>query len=871
MITPRRRAPSRFALLSVLLAVCLAAFGIGLARAAYPTVPKSLKIKSPGIALAGMRFTFGADVTWPANATNDLDFVDWEAYQGSQLAGSGRFDKGKDGVLQDHVLLEGITLPHSGWADLTIVLKSSSTNTSNSTTSVPAAEELFTATHGIQVIPGFTTIIPIFVTLSLSFATRQVLLSLWCGVFLSSTIINGGNVFFGFLRTIDKYMVGALAGNDHAKGILFTWFLTGMLGLILRSGGAQGLARAVGKVIKDRWSAQWATFGLGCLIFFDDYTSALVVGSNMRIITDLTFLSHEKLAFLVHATSSGPASIAPMSSWIGFELLLIQENLPEGFFDRPGADSPFNLFMKTIPTRFFPILLLATCVSLIAFKKDFGPMLYAERRAHRFKKLMPDGDLVSASESGEETMSGPEGKPQRWYNAVLPIVVMVTGTTVGLFVTGYYNVLHRTPPGKEPDLSPSNIVGNGASFDSLAWSSFFALVFTIILYLAQRLMTYRMIMTNLILGIKDITESLLILALAWSIGTAFQELQVARYIVGSLGTSISPGGLPALVFVISCIISFSTGTSWGTMSIVFPLALPLADSIGGGEERIIIQTISAILTGSIFGDQCSPISDTSILSSLSSRISVQRHVETQLPYAIMVAGTSLFVSIPAGYGVWPGYVSLLIGIVLCAALVWLLGTRVESDDRSKLWLVERYFMKNADDMGCEKKTDFDVESLSMPGARESRKLSMLDSPLEKEKESRKLSMLDSPLERENRKRSVLDSPLESWKFSGMSFLNPERIGGKEESGHPCGAIHNPDRIGGREESGHPMEVVHNPGRIGGKEESGHPMEVIHNPGRIGGKEESGHPTEVIHNPGRIGGKEESGHPSGAIHNPDRVG
>ncbi|KAJ3083313.1 hypothetical protein HK102_001138 [Quaeritorhiza haematococci] len=672
------RPPSAVRAVLALLSIFLCFSLIPVARAQYLT-SASIKIEKPLVAIADAEFDLEGKLHWSGNVTDNQSTVTYKVLDGDSQLATGDFAKlgdsdGGETAYKSSVSFGPVKLGGSGYRTLKVVLESgNSTNFLGETT------------YTLLVIPGVVTIIPIILTLLLAFWTRQVLLALWCGVFASASIIQGGNLFQGFLRSVDTYMVRALADKDHIKVVLFTWFLSALIALVIKSGGAQGLATQIGKYVRTRWSGQWATLALGIIIFFDDYASALIVGNNMRLVTDTVFMSHEKLAFIVHATSAGPASVAPMSSWIGFELGLIKDNLPATLKDQ----DPFNIFLKTIPTRFYPLLMLTFVAAITFFKRDFGPMFHAERRAYKYNKLVEDGDSLDDEDVEKEMQPVPD-QPQRWWNAFAPIFVMLACTIIGLFVSGYYAVLAGTPEGEYPDLSAANIAGSGASYDSLVWGSFFGCIFAIIIYLIQRLMGFRLIMGTIIHGIKGITEPLLTLTLAWAIGQAFTDLQVAKYIVGGLGNSISPGGLPALTFLVSCLISFATGTSWGTMSIVFPLALPLADSIASGSERIIYETISAILTGSIFGDQCSPISDTSILSAIASAVSVQRHVETQLPYAVVTALVSLIVAVPAGYGVWPGFVSLILGIVAIVGVVWALGTKVEGDDRSKFWWIERW-------------------------------------------------------------------------------------------------------------------------------------------------------------------------------------
>lgn len=293
----------------------------------------------------------------------------------------------------------------------------------------------------------------------------------------------------------------------------------------------------------------------------------------MRLVTDSVWLSHEKLAFIVHSTASGPASLVPLSSWIGVELGLIKDALPKEI----NLDA-FTIFMRSIPSRFYPIFVITLIAYSIYFKREFGPMLHAERRAMTTGKLTPDHDSLDEDKDNDDEDSN---IPARWINAVLPISFMIISVIVGLFVSGYHTLINTPlPEGQALDLNATTIIGSASSYDALMWASLGSCICAIILYLAQRVLTLNEIMSTFVHGVKDISEAILVLTLAWSIAASFKALQVPIFVVGSLGTNLSPVLLAPLVFLISCVISFATGTSWGTMSIVFPLALPLAGSVG---------------------------------------------------------------------------------------------------------------------------------------------------------------------------------------------------------------------------------------------------------------------------------------------------
>ncbi|KAJ9063808.1 hypothetical protein DSO57_1037005 [Entomophthora muscae] len=533
--------------------------------------------------------------------------------------------------------------------------------------------------HGM---PGAVTMLPIVMLLLVAVVSSQALVALALGLFLASTFINGFNPLLGFLRMMDHYAVSAVADPGNAQVILFTFYLSGLVALIQKSGGAHGMAKLMTKIATDRWRGQWATLLAGVLIFFDDFASCLIVGSNMQPVTDALLLSREKLAFLVHATSSPPASIAPISSWIGFELTLIKKQMDN--LKIPGE--PFMVFLFS---RFYPLYMLLFIVALLLLKRDFGPMLDAERRAIYEKRLVKD-DAVLLGDAEDPLTPDPK-TPQRWFNAVVPVVFVIFTTVTAMFVGGYY----VQKASENPDYSPQGLASKGNSAEALLYGSFLGSIISMTLFRAQGLMGFKMLIAVYIHGVKEIAEPLLILILAWSIGSAFSDLKAADFIVSAMSSTVNPGSLPTFIFIISCIISFTTGTSWGTMSIMFPLVIPLVNTAAPSDHNIFVHSVSSILTGAIFGDQCSPISGTSILSAMSSKCPLKDHVTTQLPYALLVSAVSiLFGYLPVGYGIYPTWAALVIGSLALGLCLYLLGTKTESQDPSKWRRLMRTFGKS---------------------------------------------------------------------------------------------------------------------------------------------------------------------------------
>jgi len=480
----------------------------------------------------------------------------------------------------------------------------------------------------------------------------------WLGALLSST----WNPLVALFRAVDHYALGALADEGHASIIIFTLLLGGMDNVITRAGGGSGLAQLVTRRATSARRVLVATWALGILIFFDDYANSLLVGSSMRPITDKLKVSREKLAFLVDATAAPVSSIAIVSSWIGVEVGYIADQ-----YQSLGLEGdPYIVFLKTIPYRFYPLLMLVFGLSVVLWRRDFGPMYRAEHRARMTGRVIAEG-AKPASHLGEDA-SGDAGVEPRWLNAVVPIVAVVATAALGMWVTGTAAV---DADGLEPTLR--NVFGAADSLTALLWGAFAGCIAAIGVALGSRSLTLVKSMDAWVGGLEAMVLACVILVLAWSLGSVCKDIQTATFIVSGIGDWLSPSMLPAVVFVVAALVSFATGTSWGTMAILFPLVVPMAHQLAPRSEHIMLGAISSILAGSVWGDHCSPISDTTIMSSLASSCDHIDHVRTQLPYALLVGIVSVvFGEIGSGLGLYPGWVGLLLAAaVLLAAVRWL--------------------------------------------------------------------------------------------------------------------------------------------------------------------------------------------------------
>ena len=529
----------------------------------------------------------------------------------------------------------------------------------------------------IRVIPGWLSIIPPLLAILLALLFRQVILSLILGIYAGAVFIYDYNPINGFLHLLDVYIINAASDISHVQIIIFTLLFGGMIGIMSKSGGTRGIANVITKFARTRKSTLISAWFSGLVIFFDDYANTLIVGNLMRPVTDKMRISREKLSFIVDATAAPVASIFIISSWIGYEVGLIQDGLKI-----IGSEAnAYSTFLATIPFRFYPIMMLVFVFMISYFRRDFGPMYKAEIKAINQDK--PAADNLDSSQELEEASKifGNEEKA-KWYNGIIPIVVIIIGTVVGLIYTGINSLNSQGIT----NYGIREIISNSDSYLSLLWSSFGACVVAAVMVLSQKIMNLSETINSWILGIKSMLLAVLILTLAWSIGAITVEMRTADYIIGLISDSISPHYLPVIVFLVCALTSFATGTSWGTMAIMMPIVIPLSHTVSGfynlspADTTLILNgVISSVLAGCVFGDHCSPISDTTILSSMASRCNHVDHVRTQLPYAIAVALFCMLLGdIPTAFGLSP-YISLvLIGIVLFV-VIFTIGKKVSTN------------------------------------------------------------------------------------------------------------------------------------------------------------------------------------------------
>jgi Na+/H+ antiporter NhaC len=527
---------------------------------------------------------------------------------------------------------------------------------------------------------GWLSLLPPLVAIGLALVFKEVVVSLFLGVFVGALILASGNPLTAFARSIDGYMLPALADSDHATIVIFSLLLGGMVGIIGRSGGSRGIVDRLTPYATDSRRGQLATWALGVLIFFDDYANTLIVGNTMWPVTDRLRISREKLAYMVDSTAAPVASLAPISTWIGFEVGLIATALAGLGLEM----SAYEVFVQSIPYRFYPLFALVLGFTIAATGKDLGPMLAAERRAAETGEVVGPGDRPLTETSVGE-MEPPPDAPRRALNAVLPILTVVVVTVWGLFHTGSAEVERAAGDGVGTWLR--EVFAASDSFSTLLWASLAGAVVALVLAVAQRILSIQESIEAMIAGMKSMFLAMVVLVLAWSIGAVCGELGTSNFLVSVTQGELPPQVLPVLVFALSAAMAFATGTSWGAMGILMPLVIPVTHglSLAAGHApgdptymTLLVGTVSSVLAGTVWGDHCSPISDTTILSSMASGSDHIAHVRTQLPYALSLGVLGMLVGdLPTAFGLSP-WVSLLVGSAVIVGVVVWLGQRSQT-------------------------------------------------------------------------------------------------------------------------------------------------------------------------------------------------
>ncbi|MEX2497282.1 MAG: Na+/H+ antiporter NhaC family protein [Wenzhouxiangellaceae bacterium] len=517
---------------------------------------------------------------------------------------------------------------------------------------------------------GWVSILPPLVAIGLALLIRQVIPALFAGIWVGAWALEGfsaGGTLTGLMTTADTFILQAIAEPDHASVMLFTLLVGGMVGVISKNGGMLGIVERIIGFADTVRRGMASTVAMGLAIFFDDYANTLVVGNTMRPISDRLNISREKLAYLVDSTAAPVATIALVTTWVGYEVGLIRDAIA----GIPGLElNAYMVFLNSIAYSFYPLLALTMVFAVVGFGRDFGPMHAAEMRARHDGQVAPPTAASAKTADDMADVQPADDVAYRARNALLPILVMVTGVVAGMFVTGQGDTLRA-------------IVGTADPYKSLIWGSLFGSLLAIALSVGQRVLSLNESVAAWFSGARAMLYAIFILVLAWALSGVTDMLGTADYLVSLIGDRLHPGLLPMLVFIVAAATAFSTGSSWGTMGILLPLMVPLAwalmaaSGMNGAEHlSILYATVAAVMGGAVWGDHCSPISDTTILSSMASQCDHIEHVRTQLPYALAAGLVAIvFGALPAGFGV-PWWICLPVGVVAVLALVRGVGRKV---------------------------------------------------------------------------------------------------------------------------------------------------------------------------------------------------
>lgn len=533
---------------------------------------------------------------------------------------------------------------------------------------------------------GALTLIPPVVAIVLAFITRNVIFSLFMGIFAGTFLVNvsGANIFAAFFNAfvdMSGKMVGSLADSWNAGIVLQVLTIGGLIAVITKMGGPRAIAEKLAKRAKTPASAQVYTWIMGFFIFFDDYANSLIVGPIMKPVTDKLKVSREKLAFIIDSTAAPIAGLALISTWVGYELSLIKDAYT--VIGQPEVNA-FAIFVETLPYRFYNILMLAFVFFSALSLREFGPMHKAAVRAHETGQVSNPKSDSSIMNQENSFMLPKEGTSYSIYNAIVPIFVLILVAIVGFYMNGVSGLEGDILKAVEADPYSFYAVREafGAADASIVIfeAALLASLVAIGMGLQQKIFSLHEAIETWVYGVKALVITAVILILAWSLSSVMKELGTAAYLVELLSDSTPQFILPSIIFILGSIISFSTGTSYGTMGILMPLTIPLASAVGintGLEgtdlHSYIVLNVGAVLTGAIFGDHCSPISDTSILSSMAASCDHMDHISTQIFYAVFVGIVAVVCGyLPAAFGV-PVYILLPIGLAVIFLVIRFYG------------------------------------------------------------------------------------------------------------------------------------------------------------------------------------------------------
>ena len=480
----------------------------------------------------------------------------------------------------------------------------------------------------------FWSLLPPLIAIGLALITKEVYSSLFIGILAGALLVANGNPVTAITTMVGDGFISSLSDSWNV-GILMFLVILGIIVVVMnKAGGSLAYGEWARDKIKTRKGAMGATFGLGVLIFIDDYFNCLTVGSVMRPVTDTHNISRAKLAYIIDATAAPICMIAPISSWAAAVTGVV-----EGY-------NGLELFIKAIPYNFYSLLTLVMMIFIIFKDLDYGPMRKYERNAVLHNDIFTDSKTPYEDEIKEITSS-----KGRVIDLVLPIIILIIFSIIGMIYTGGF-------------FSGETFIDSFANSDAslgLAMGSLVSLLLTFVWIVARRVLSFNEFMECIVKGFNAMVPAILILTFAWTLSSMTGALGAAPYVAGIVEGSA--GGLqallPAIIFLVATFLAFATGTSWGTFGILIPIIVGLGAALS---PDMLIIGISACLAGAVCGDHCSPISDTTIMASTGAQVQHIVHVSTQLPYALTVAAVSVVTYIVAGFT--ESLIALPIGIVL---------------------------------------------------------------------------------------------------------------------------------------------------------------------------------------------------------------
>ena len=497
---------------------------------------------------------------------------------------------------------------------------------------------------------GMWGIIPPVLTIALAFMTKNVIVSLFVGILAGCLIIAGGNPAAALMQLTDL-LAGARADGWNIRIFLFCSLLGALVGLLSKTGAAQAFGLWMSKKLKNGRASQCATFSFGLLVFIDDYFNSLTVGTVMRPINDQNKVSRAKLAYILDSTAAPVCILAPVSSWVVTVLSIVRNS--EGFAALGMSD--FEFFIRAIPYNLYALTTLLMVIAIIAFQSDFGAMKKSEQLAKTSGLLWNEKVYGGISGDLREEQTT-RAKP---IDMLVPIVLLIVCALAFFPIVSWINVIDGAAIISLSQAAASMSLRQAFITTDSSYALFYAIIFTLfityIYYLARRLINLKEASEAVRDGIQSMVPALIILTMAWSIGTVIRSspadggLGLGRYLSELVVTSRFPLQLvPGIVFALSAVIAFATGTSWGTFGIMIPIVMPIAVGLAqaaqlsqNAEMNAVFICISAVLGGAVFGDHASPISDTTILSSTGAGCPHLEHVATQMPYALFAATCAL--------------------------------------------------------------------------------------------------------------------------------------------------------------------------------------------------------------------------------------